>query len=34
MVDPPEEGVLSYMMLLEWLHESPQKITSYISKNH
>jgi hypothetical protein len=32
MVDPPEEGVVSDEMLLEWLCEAPQKITSYISK--
>jgi hypothetical protein len=31
-VDPPEEAVVSDKMLLEWLRETPQKITSYISE--
>jgi hypothetical protein len=30
MVDPLEEGVVSDKMLLERLHETPQKITIYI----
>jgi hypothetical protein len=32
VVDPPEEGVVSNKTLLERLHETPLKITSYISK--
>ncbi|RLM62220.1 glutathione S-transferase T3-like [Panicum miliaceum] len=32
MVDPPKEGVISERMLLERLHEAPQKISGYISE--
>jgi hypothetical protein len=32
MVDPSEEGVESNKMLLEWLHETPWKISSYVSE--
>jgi hypothetical protein len=32
MVDPPEEGVVSYKMLLKRLRKITLKITSYISE--
>jgi hypothetical protein len=32
MVDPLEEGVVSNKMLLDRLHEVPQKITGYVSE--
>jgi hypothetical protein len=30
LVDPPEKGLISKRMLLEQLHEAPQKISGYI----
>jgi phage gp36-like protein len=32
MVDPPEEGVVDNMTLLECLREAPQKISCYLSE--